>query len=197
MGDENPANTSHEQSTEYVLEAIVDERFCETTRQNLYKCRWENYGCADDTWESIDEIGAEHDEMIRWRRLHPELPPIPNKRTPHSRTPGKTPAPKKAKNTQATPCKTPAPKKAKNTQATNSKPRGKNTPAKDASLRKAPKPTTPKAPDPSFAALQGNPDPTKQDISVLKEGSVMWVEYFRDSETAEKQWYKAKVIITR
>ena len=46
-----------------------------------------------------------------------------------------------------------------------------------------------------FRAPNGHPDPSKRDISVLKQGTIIWVEYFGDEGSDDMKWFGAKILL--
>lgn len=163
LPDTNGGQQNNEQMVEWKLEAIVEERFSEITGETMFRCRWVGFSSEDDTWEYI---GADHIEMIRWRKKNPV--PEPMITEPPAKKPKTTAGSKKTK-----PITEPL----------------------SAKIRKKPTTPAAATKLPTFPAPPGNPDCRNQDQAALVKGSVIWVEYFRKADSDEMQWFAAKIIL--
>jgi len=199
--------------SDYLLEAIVEERPSLANGETLFKCRWEGCSCEQDTWEPLSSIGAEHPEMVRWRTKIAKRPAENESEDQPSAKLGKTKTPVAEEPPQEASKNTPAHKPTKAAARGTAKARkdaaaaGKTTkkPTSAGQTKDAAAPATkraspvvtapPQARAAIFRAPNGHPDPSKRDISVLKEGTIIWVEYFGDEGSDDMKWFGAKILL--
>lgn len=177
--DQNRAQETEQQFQEYMLEAIVQERVSEITGRTLFKCRWEGCSALLDTWE---HIAPDHPEFIRWRARHPAISGSPIIQEPPPKK-AKTSAVKESqpKRTPTSAVKEPQPKKTQTPLAGNIR-----KPTRTPGTKEKPK---------LCSAPRGSPDSRNQDQAVLVKGSVIWIEYFGETNSDEMKWFAAEIIL--